>query len=79
MPFLKIVPTTGVTEENCQEYMGAGVFGVSFTAVLFDPEDMQHKRFDRIEVRHEGRKNALCVFTFNSSVFRFAFRLKKVM
>jgi len=50
MPFLKIVPTTGVTEENCQEYMGAGVFGVSFTAVLFNPEDMQHKRFDRIEV-----------------------------
>lgn len=50
MPFLKIVPTTGVTEENCGEYMAAGVFGVSFTAILFNPDDMAHKRFDLIEV-----------------------------
>ena len=51
LPFLKIVPTTGVTEENCAEYMKVGSFGVGFTGVLFDPEDMEKERWDVIEER----------------------------
>ena len=77
MPFLRIVPTTGATEENCAEFMGkmanpgkhsplclfltrppnrasataAGAWGIGFTGVLFDPEDMANGRFDRIEER----------------------------
>lgn len=51
MPFLRIVTTTGTTYENCAEIMEAGAFGVGFTGVLFDPEDMKHKRFDAIEAR----------------------------
>mmetsp|Transcript_18992 Transcript_18992/g.44122 ORF Transcript_18992/g.44122 Transcript_18992/m.44122 type:complete len:138 (+) Transcript_18992:328-741(+) len=51
MPFLKIVPTTGVTFDSCADYIEAGAWGVGFTGVLFDPEDMAKKRFDRIEAR----------------------------
>lgn len=51
LPFLKIVPTTGVTEENCDEFMKLGVFGVGFTAVLFDADDMANERWGAIEER----------------------------
>jgi 2-dehydro-3-deoxyphosphogluconate aldolase/(4S)-4-hydroxy-2-oxoglutarate aldolase len=40
MPFLRILPTSGVTEENVQDYLRAGAFAVGFVACLFHPEDM---------------------------------------
>ena len=51
MPFLKIIPTTGATYENCAEYIEAGAWGIGFTGVLFVPDDMNNKRFDAIEAR----------------------------
>jgi Entner-Doudoroff aldolase len=49
LPFLKIVPTSGVTEENARLWLAAGCFAVGFVNTLFDPEHMRAGRFDRIE------------------------------
>lgn len=51
MPYLRVVQTTGATEENCHEYMQAGCFGIGFTAVLFNADDIANERWDRIEDR----------------------------
>ena len=51
MPFLKIFPTSGVHEQNARAYLDAGAFGVGFVASLFEPEDMEHGRFDAIRAR----------------------------
>jgi len=51
MPFLRIVPTSGVDETNAAAYLEAGSFAVGFVAPLFDPQDMAAGRFDRIEQR----------------------------
>jgi len=45
MPFLRIMPTSGVTEENTQEYLRAGAFAVGFVGCLFHPEDMAHGNY----------------------------------
>jgi Entner-Doudoroff aldolase len=51
MPFLRIVPTSGVNESNAATYFESGAFAVGFVAPLFDPDDMAAGRFDRIEQR----------------------------
>ena len=51
MPFLRIVPTSGVTAENAAAYLKAGAFAVGFVAPLFDPADMRAGAFDSIENR----------------------------
>jgi Entner-Doudoroff aldolase len=51
MPFLRIVPTSGVDETNAAAYLEAGSFAVGFVAPIFDPQDMAAGRFDRIEER----------------------------
>lgn len=51
MPFLRVFPTSGVTEDNCQEWLDAGAFGLGFVGTLFDPIDMARHRFDQIEAR----------------------------
>lgn len=51
MPFLRIVPTSGVDEWNAAAYLEAGSFAVGFVAPIFDPDDMAASRFDRIEQR----------------------------
>ena len=51
LPFLRIFPTHGVTEDNCEQWLRAGSFGVGFVGSLFDPSDMLHQRFDAIERR----------------------------
>jgi len=51
MPFLRIFPTAGVTEDNATDWLAAGAFGVGFVATLFDPEDIAARRFDAIEAR----------------------------
>ncbi len=54
MPFLRIVPTSGVDEHNAADYLAAGAFGVGFVAPLFDSEDLAAGRYDRVEER--GRR-----------------------
>ncbi len=51
LPFLKIVPTSGVTGENVAEYLAAGAHAVGFVAPLFDPADLEAERYDSIEER----------------------------
>ncbi len=51
MPFLRIVPTSGVNDSNAATYLQAGAFAVGFVAPLFDPDDVAAGRFDRIEQR----------------------------
>ena len=51
LPFLKIVPTNGVDEANCTEWLDAGVWAMGFVAPLFAASDLAGKRFDAIEER----------------------------
>ncbi len=51
LPFLRIVPTSGVAENNAAMYLEAGAHALGFVNSLFDPEDVRAGRFDRIEKR----------------------------
>jgi Entner-Doudoroff aldolase len=51
LPFLRIFPTSGVTEANAAEYLAAGAFGVGFVNCLFEPADLAAGRFDAIRSR----------------------------
>lgn len=51
MPFLKIVPTNGVTVENARGWLEAGCLAVGFGNRLFEAADLAERRFDRIESR----------------------------
>ena len=51
LPFLKIVPTSGVTEDNAQAWLAAGCFAVGFVASLFDASTLAEGRFDLVEAR----------------------------
>jgi Entner-Doudoroff aldolase len=51
LPFLRIVPTSGVDGSNAAEFLSAGAWAVGFVASLFDPDDLREGRFDRIEER----------------------------
>lgn len=51
LPFLRIFPTSGVTEENVDAWFAAGAFGVGFVASLFDADDLKLRRFDDIRAR----------------------------
>ncbi|MFN9332499.1 MAG: bifunctional 4-hydroxy-2-oxoglutarate aldolase/2-dehydro-3-deoxy-phosphogluconate aldolase [Planctomycetota bacterium] len=53
LPFLRIVPTSGVTEENVDSWLQAGAFGVGFVAALFAADDLRLRRFDAIVARAE--------------------------
>jgi 2-dehydro-3-deoxyphosphogluconate aldolase/(4S)-4-hydroxy-2-oxoglutarate aldolase len=51
MPFLKIVPTSGVDESNVVPYLESGAYAVGFVNSLFRPEEVTAGRFDLIEAR----------------------------
>ena len=51
MPFLRIVPTSGVTLENAVAYLKAGSFAVGFVSSLFDSQDLEAGRFEAITKR----------------------------
>ncbi|MBL8751631.1 MAG: bifunctional 4-hydroxy-2-oxoglutarate aldolase/2-dehydro-3-deoxy-phosphogluconate aldolase [Planctomycetes bacterium] len=51
LPFLRIFPTSGVTEDNVDAWLQAGSFGVGFVGCLFDAEDIRARRFDAIKAR----------------------------
>ncbi|MGI9014721.1 MAG: bifunctional 4-hydroxy-2-oxoglutarate aldolase/2-dehydro-3-deoxy-phosphogluconate aldolase [Phycisphaerales bacterium] len=51
MPFLNVVPTNGVHENNAQAWLKAGAFALGFVNTLFDPNDMAEGRFDAIKER----------------------------
>lgn len=51
LPFLRIVPTSGVDGANVGQFLAAGSWAVGFVASLFVAADLQAGRFDRIEQR----------------------------
>jgi 2-dehydro-3-deoxyphosphogluconate aldolase/(4S)-4-hydroxy-2-oxoglutarate aldolase len=51
LPFLRVFPTSGVTEDNVDAWFQAGAFGVGFVASLFDADDLKLRRFDAIRAR----------------------------
>jgi len=51
MPFLRIVPTNGVTEENAPAWLAAGAHALGFVAPLFAPVEVAEGRFDLVEAR----------------------------
>jgi 2-dehydro-3-deoxyphosphogluconate aldolase/(4S)-4-hydroxy-2-oxoglutarate aldolase len=51
MPFLKIVPTNGVDQNNAAEWIAAGAFAVGYVAPLFVPAYMEAGRWGAIEER----------------------------
>lgn len=51
MPFLRLVPTSGVDAGNARAWLDAGAFAVGFVAPLFDPGDLERGDFDAIEER----------------------------
>ena len=51
MPFLRIVPTSGVDGSNVGEFLAAGAWAVGFVASLFVRGDLEGGHFDRIEQR----------------------------
>ncbi len=51
MPFLRIVPTSGVTLENAAAYLNAGAWAMGFVNSLFDPQDIAAERWPAIEAR----------------------------
>ncbi len=51
MPFLRIVPTNGVGEDNLVDYLAAGAFAAGFVRALFDPADVAHGRWDAVAAR----------------------------
>ncbi len=51
LPFLRIVPTAGVTLDNAAVYLNAGAFAVGFVASLFDAADIAAGRWNAIEAR----------------------------
>ena len=51
MPWLKIVPTNGVDQNNAGEWIAAGAFAAGFVAPLFVAADIAAGRWDAIEER----------------------------
>ena len=51
LPFLRIVPTSGVDGSNVSQFLAAGSWAVGFVASLFVASDLEEGRFDRIERR----------------------------
>jgi 2-dehydro-3-deoxyphosphogluconate aldolase/(4S)-4-hydroxy-2-oxoglutarate aldolase len=51
LPFLKIVPTSGVTLDNAAEYLCAGAAAVGFVNSLFEPADITAANWRAIQAR----------------------------
>ena len=51
LPFLRLVPTSGVDRDNAAQWLSAGAWAVGFVAPLFDAEDLAQGRFDSVEQR----------------------------
>lgn len=51
LPFLRIVPTSGVDGSNAAEFLDAGCFALGFVRSLFDPAELAARAWDRVEAR----------------------------
>ena len=51
LPFLRIVPTSGVDGDNAADFLAAGAFAVGFVASLFAAADLAGANYAAIEAR----------------------------
>ncbi len=51
LPFLRIVPTNGVTAQNVRAHLAAGAFACGFVAPLFDPQLLARRDWRGVEQR----------------------------
>jgi Entner-Doudoroff aldolase len=51
LPFLRVVPTNGVTAANARDWLAAGAWAVGFARELFPPGELAEGRFDLVEGR----------------------------
>jgi Entner-Doudoroff aldolase len=49
LPFLRVVPTNGVSADNAGEWLAAGAYAVGFASALFDPSYLAVRNFDSVE------------------------------
>ena len=49
LPFLRMVPTSGVTPENVAQWISAGVFAVGFVGPLFPAEVLEQRDYHEVE------------------------------
>lgn len=59
LPFLRIVPTAGVTRENAAEFLRAGSTAVGFVNALFDPGDIAREDWGAITQRAAAMRAAV--------------------
>jgi Entner-Doudoroff aldolase len=59
LPFLRIVPTSGVDESNAADYLAAGAYAVGFVTSLFRPELLATRDFAAIEARARVLRSAI--------------------
>jgi len=59
LPFLRIVPTAGVTLENAAAYLHAGAAAVGFVNSLFDPADIQQEDWSAITTRAQQMRHVV--------------------
>jgi 2-dehydro-3-deoxyphosphogluconate aldolase/(4S)-4-hydroxy-2-oxoglutarate aldolase len=68
LPFLRIIPTNGVHLDNAAEVLASGAVGVGFTTSLFDPSEVEARRFDSINERAHALIAAIQQFTNTTRV-----------
>lgn len=51
LPFLRVVPTNGVEEDNIAAWLGAGAWAVGLVSALFTAKDLERRNFAAIERR----------------------------
>lgn len=59
LPFLRLVPTNGVTADNLAAYLAAGAYAVGFVRSLFEPAELAAGRWDLVEARARTLRDAL--------------------
>jgi 2-dehydro-3-deoxyphosphogluconate aldolase/(4S)-4-hydroxy-2-oxoglutarate aldolase len=59
LPFLRIVPTAGVTEQNAADYLRAGALAVGFVTSLFQPRDIAERNWTAITDRAAAMLRAI--------------------
>jgi 2-dehydro-3-deoxyphosphogluconate aldolase/(4S)-4-hydroxy-2-oxoglutarate aldolase len=59
MPFLRVIPISGIEVDNAAEWLAAGAFAVGCVNALFPPEDIAAHAWDRIEARARALRAAV--------------------
>jgi 2-dehydro-3-deoxyphosphogluconate aldolase / (4S)-4-hydroxy-2-oxoglutarate aldolase len=54
LPFLRVIPTSGVNVDNAAAWLAAGAYAVGCVRSLFAPEDLAARAWDRVEARARG-------------------------